>query len=579
MIDALTAQIAIVDNAGNIVMTNRAWRDFAQANSSDPTQLAVANNYLLACENAVGVCGKEGPCVAAGIRGVLSGAKPSFSLEYACDSANERRWFVVRVEQLTGERRGRAIVAHENVTDRRAAEDRLRHESLHDALTDLPNRLLLEDRIQHCIARARREDIYDYAVLILDLDRFKVINDSLGHAAGDRLLLAVAERLRFCLRDIDTVSRPKSDIDTGAGSGTIARVGGDEFTLLLEGLRDPRDAVRIAERILAAVEQPLDFEGHELLTTASIGIAMGAPHYINGVNLLRDADVAMNRAKSCGKARYALFDGTMHELAVSRLRLESDLRRALERDELELHYQPIFSLDSNRPVGFEALLRWHRDGKLISPADFIPIAEDTGLIFPIGAWVLEEAARQLRAWRELSPAFEQMSMSVNLSRRQFADPGLVEHLRHVLDTTAIDPALLKLEITESVMILDTQSVAQILSRIRETGVRLSMDDFGTGYSSLSCLHRFPIDELKIDRAFIQDIPARPESAAVLQAIISLAHHLNIRVVAEGVESMEQVALLQTLSCDMAQGYLFARPLSADAAIRFITTAQVTEKVA
>ncbi len=375
------------------------------------------------------------------------------------------------------------------------------------------------------------------------------------------------------------MSRPNTAGDAGPGSGTVARLGGDEFTLLLEGLRDPHDAVRIAERILAAVEQPIHVDGHELLTTASIGIAMGTVNYIKGANLLRDADVALNRAKTSGKARYAVFDSTMHESAVSRLRLEGDLRRALERGEFQLHYQPIVSLDSKRPVGFEALLRWQHDGKLISPADFIPIAEDTGLIFPIGGWVLEEAARQLRAWRDLCPAFEHLSMSVNLSRRQFADPGLVEHLQHVLQTTEIEPSLLKLEITESVMIVDTQSAGQILNRIRETGALLSMDDFGTGYSSLSCLHRFPIDELKIDRAFIQDIPTRPESAAVLQAIISLAHNLNIRVVAEGVETMEQVALLQALNCDLAQGYLFARPLPADAALRFITSAPVAEKVA
>jgi diguanylate cyclase (GGDEF)-like protein/PAS domain S-box-containing protein len=572
-VDALTAYIAILDEAGNVLAVNRAWREFGDANPPAPSGFGVGANYLAVCESAAGPCSQDAQSVAAGIRAVLAGERDLFSHEYACHSPTEKRWFVARVSRFAGEGPVRVVVAHENVTERRIAEDRLRHDSLHDALTGLPNRALFADRVERCIERARRSPHYEFAVLFLDLDRFKVINDSLGHAAGDQLLTTVAGRLQHCLRATDCVTRPL-DADT-SHPHTVARLGGDEFTILLDDLHGPDDAARIAERILRTVTQPMQFGTHEVTTTASVGIVPsggGNGRYTSAKDLLRDADTAMYRAKAAGKARYAVFDSTMHDSAVARLQLESDLRRAVERNELVLHYQPIVSLQTrDRELeGFEALVRWRREGKLVSPADFIPIAEDTGLIVPIGAWVLREACRQLAAWRSQYPHLP-VSMSINLSRRQLPDPALVPLLNQVLLETGVDPHLVKLEITESVIMDDSNAANKVLAAIKETGVRFSMDDFGTGYSSLSCLHRFPIDVLKIDRAFLSNIGERRNAAAVVQAIVSLAHSMGMKVVAEGLETAEQLAFLQPLACDYGQGYLFSRPLPADAAERFLTT--------
>ncbi len=387
-LDALTAHVAILDPCGNILAVNRAWRDFALANSAGGANFAEGANYLAVCKSAHGACSSEAAAVADGIGSVLRGERDVFSLEYPCHSPTEKRWFVVRVSRFAGESPIRVVVAHENVTERRMAEDRLRHDSLHDALTGLPNRLLFHDRVARCLKRSQREPAYRFAVLFLDLDRFKVVNDSLGHAAGDKLLTTVAERLEGCLREGDSVARPTGD----RGGVVVARMGGDEFTVLLDGLRMPTDAARVAERILGAVCRPVQFEGQEIITTASIGIVLGGPQYESDKDVLRDADAAMYKAKGAGKNRYAVFDSALHEAAVTRLRLESDLRWAVEREELVLHYQPIISLQTRELEGFEALIRWRHDGGLVNPAQFIPVAEDTGLIVPIGTWVLRKPA-------------------------------------------------------------------------------------------------------------------------------------------------------------------------------------------
>ncbi len=474
----------------------------------------------------------------------------------------------------------------------RQAGERMAFQAQHDGLTGLPNRVLFTDRVERCLARAHRYSDYHFAVLFMDLDRFKLVNDSLGHAAGDQLLITVAQRLARCLRKTDGIARMdpapgveapgltrrdgerEGGIEWREGCGlrqgpTVARMGGDEFTIILDDLRDPADAVHVAQQILAALAEPVRFEGQEIITSASIGIVCGTAGYSNARDLLRDADAAMYRAKTGGRDRFAVFDATMHDSAVNRLRMESDLRRAVERHELQLHYQPIVSLATREICSFEALLRWNREGKAISPSDFIPVAEDTGLIVSLGAWVLEQACRQLKIWRDKFPSMRNASISVNLSRKQFADRELVTRIAGILADTGLTSGDLKLEITESVIMEDTESSRDALAQIEHLGVGLQMDDFGTGYSSLSCLHKFPLQGLKIDRSFIVSVSGRRDAVAVLQAIVALAHNLGMEVVAEGLETTEQVALLQALDCDRGQGYYFARPMTAEAAEDFI----------
>ena len=427
----------------------------------------------------------------------------------------------------------------------------------HDPLTGLPNRALFREGVERCIEQAKRKPRLTFAVLFMDLDRFKVVNDSLGHAVGDKLLVLVSKRLAASVRKTDIVSRYDPD-------GTIARVGGDEFTILLEELKDPADAIRVAERARQEVAKPCVIDGHEIFPAASIGIVTGTGDS-TGEEILRDADAAMYRAKSAG-TRIAVFDPTLHDVAMMRLRLESDLRRAIERQEFSLVYQPIVSLSSRELIGFEALVRWAPGGKQISPAEFVPIAEETGLILPIGAWVLRKACEQLSQWQTRYPQ-SAVTMSVNLSPRQLGDPTMMSQLRQVLADTRLRPGSLKLEITETVMMSDPPAMRELFGQIKKLGIAVQMDDFGTGYSSLSCFHQFPIDGLKIDRSFVANMEQRGDYAAVVEAIISLCHNLGVQVVAEGLETLDQVKLLQALKCDYGQGYFFNQPLPADAAER------------
>ena len=436
----------------------------------------------------------------------------------------------------------------EDVTERQQSQARLYHEAMHDALTGLPNRPFFMQRLTAALVRHRRGEAAPPAVLFLDLDRFKVVNDSLGHHVGDELLVAVAGRLRGCVRDEDTV----------------ARFGGDEFAVLLEELDDPAYASLVAERIASAVAAPVNLSGYEVFTGASIGIAMGAEGHDRPEYLLRNADMAMYRAKGSGASRYEVFDRAMHARALARLQMETDLRRALSRGEFVLHYQPIVALSTGRMIGVEALCRWmHPEQGMIPPGDFIGTAEETGIIVPLGEWVLEEACTRLAEWRA-EFAHARIAVSVNLSARQFAHRGLVGHVRRTLERTGLDARHLKLELTESVLMEGGGTTAAMLQELSDLGIDLQLDDFGTGYSSLAYLHRFPIGALKIDRSFVSRMLPQDPTAQLVRSIASMAKGLNLAVTAEGVETMEQLAQVREIGCDFAQGFLISRPLPAAA---------------
>jgi diguanylate cyclase (GGDEF)-like protein/PAS domain S-box-containing protein len=424
-----------------------------------------------------------------------------------------------------------------------------------DPLTGLPNRLLFIDRLGRLIKHSKRRKDHLFAVLFMDLDGFKMINDSLGHLAGDQLLVGVASRLEKCLRSSDTVARLGETF-------TVARLGGDEFTILLDDIKEPDDANRAAERLMKALAPPFLLAGKEIFTSISIGIALSNTAYEEPEDMLRDADTAMYRAKSLGKARFEVFDADMRASVMARLQLETDMRRALERNEFRNFYQPIVALDSGHVVGFEALMRWqHPTRGMIGPEEFIFVAEETGLIRDLGWWSLREACRQMSTWRARSKAYLDLTMSVNVSAKQLLQPHLVEEMKKLLTETALPPEALKLEITESAVMADPAAAAEMLQRIKSLGIRLAIDDFGTGYSSLSYLHRFPLDTLKIDRSFISGDGEGSEGMEIARTIMPMAKTLRLDVVAEGVETVEQVGLLRRLQCKYAQGYFFSKPLA------------------
>lgn len=443
---------------------------------------------------------------------------------------------------------GTELQLRQLLSDRELHEQRLRHDSLHDPLTGLPNRSLFMRRLTAATLRARRGQDGLFAVLFLDVDGFKLVNDSMGHHVGDELLVSIARRLEGCVR----------------GGDIVARLGGDEFAILLERISDVRDAAMVAERVQEALQAPLSLGGYDHTASASIGVALSSGASEQPEYVLRSADIAMYRAKNTGRGRYEMFDRAMHAEALTRLQIETDLRHAFDRNEFFLHYQPIISLRLGTVVGAEALIRWrHFERGVVSPATFIPVAEDTGLVVPLGRWVLREACRQAVDWQSRAPAGQPFSISVNLSVREFAQPDLVKTVASILEETRLPPGALRIEITESALIGQKHPAIETVEQLRALGVAIHLDDFGTGYSALSYLHRLPLDAVKVDRAFTASIDQEERPLHVVKAIVSLSHAIGLEVVAEGVANEKQLALLREMGCDLAQGFIFSRPCSSE----------------
>jgi diguanylate cyclase (GGDEF)-like protein/PAS domain S-box-containing protein len=508
------------------------------------------------------------PKVEAELQRHLRGDSPHFQNEHRILHENgEYLWVLargLRVLQDDG-KPSRVAGSLTDITSRKHAEAELLHNAFYDGLTNLPNRALFMDRLGSTLARAERHRDYVFAVLFLDMDRFKIVNDSLGHGVGDQLLISLAQRLENCLRPGDTA----------------ARLGGDEFTVLLDDIASPEDVSQIAHRFQNELARPFELQGHSVVSTASIGIVLGrekgAPlRYSQPEEILRDADTALYRAKALGRSRHEVFDETMHLRAVSLLKLEADLRRAFENEEFQVFYQPILSLHNGRIAGFEALARWqHPTRGLVSPGEFVPLAEETGLIVPLDDWVFKQACRQTHFWKQQfdadfatrRPPYGQagstpLTININLSSRHFADSNLTEKIERLLGESELDASALHLEITESVILDNLQDTAAMLKKLKTLGLLLAIDDFGTGYSSLSYLHQLPLDFLKIDRAFTNQMSEGGENQEIVRAILSLAQNLQMQTVAEGVETEGQAQLLKSIGCDFGQGYLFSRPLTA-----------------
>ncbi len=490
----------------------------------------------------------------------LEGTAHRFESEYRLlHRDGTYRWMLTRgiaVRNIEGNAY-RMAGSQADITSHKITEqmlEKLLHNVSHDSLTGLPNRSLFIDRLERCISYSRRKKEYLFAVLFIDIDRFKIVNDSLGHSVGDLLLIETSKRLLTCLRPEDT----------------IARLGGDEFAILLEEIVDTNDAIRVSRRIQKELKTPFSLNSHDVFTSASIGIAIGSSAHEQPEELLRDADLAMYKAKTQGRARHEVFDSGMHTHAIEILQLETDLRRAVERQEFLIHYQPIISLYTGKIIGFEALIRWMHPLRGFVPSDkFIPIAEETGLIIPIGHWVLKEACTQIKIWQNQFPFEKPLTISVNISGKQFSHPHLIEQIYQIIKETELEANNLKLEITESTIMENAETARSMLFQLRDLNIQLQIDDFGTGYSSLSYLHRFPVNTLKIDRSFVSRIGSNDENLEIVKTIILLAKNLGMEVIAEGIETEEQLIQLRNLNCEYGQGYYFAKPMDRSIIEKFI----------
>ncbi|MBI5120236.1 MAG: PAS domain S-box protein [Rhodospirillales bacterium] len=488
----------------------------------------------------------------------LSGATTHVEVEYRIRHSDGRyRWMLLRGSSVADPQSGkpaRMAGSQTDITERKRTEQQLLHDAFHDGLTGLPNRALFMDRLGQALTRVKRDSTRSFAVMFLDLDHFKYVNDSLGHSAGDSLIVSIARRLDN--------SRRASD--------TVARLGGDEFALLIEDITSQDNALEIAERLRQSMTKPVNLLGQEIFPTASMGIAVAHPGYERPEDMLIDADLAMYEAKSVGRDRITLFNPQMRVHSSKQLEMGSDLRRAFERNELVMFYQPIVAMQSGRIAGFEALIRWrHPTRGIVPPGDFIPLAEETGLIIPIGWWVIEESSRRMQAWNDGREQARHLMMSINISARQFKEPGLIDRISDLIDDHKLDAAQMKLEITESLLMDNPEVATEWLASLKALGVSLSIDDFGTGYSSLSYLHRFPFDYLKVDRSFVATMFEKRENMEIVRAIVALGTNLGMQIIAEGVETAEQYEVLRELGCHFAQGYYFSRPIpEADAQALF-----------
>ena len=489
----------------------------------------------------------------------LNGATEQLEFEHRMrNAAGEYLWVLARGVAVRDEKGNpyRMAGSQTDITARKRAEHQLQHDALHDGLTGLANRVLFIDRLACALADLQRRAAPDFSVLFFDLDRFKNINDSLGHTVGDKLLLGIARRLEHFLRPGDTV----------------ARLGGDEFAILIHRVEDASGAIHVADRIQDILSMNFSIDGNDVMVTASIGIAHSSTGYTNPEEILRDADIAMYRAKAEGKARYEIFDRDMHQSAVALLKLETELRRSVHRGEFIMNYQPIVSLKGGRIVGFEGLVRWqHPERGIVTPSQFIAIAEETGLIVPLGWWVLRESCRQTRIWQKMFPGEPSLWISVNMSGKLFMNSEMVDQLLSILEETGLAPSSLRIEVTENVVMDHADLAVRNLMELRALGVQISIDDFGTGYSSLSYLQRFHYDQLKIDRSFVSQLAFPGDSRAIVETILNLANSLGIGVIAEGIETAEQVDRLRQMQCPHGQGFWFSRPLAVSAAEELIAS--------
>jgi len=458
----------------------------------------------------------------------------------------------------------RLVIVNRDITERKLAEEQLEHNSFHDGLTGLPNRRLFLDRLEHSFARARRNTDYQYAVLFVDVDGFKVFNETMGASAGDRVIVEIARRLASCLRHDDTVARPRGKLPVS--DAVLSRLGGDEFTILLEAITDPSDALRVANRIVATVAKPFSVDGHAVATTTSVGVSLSMIMPDRAEDLLRDAEIAMRRAKGLGGSRCELYDTGMHSRAEDRLKLEKELRAAFDRNQFRVYYQPIVHLETKRITGFEALVRWHHPEQgIVSPFKFIEAAEDMGLLVSIGQWVIWQACKQVQAWQSRYQQAGTLGVTLNLSDKQFTHKNLVSDVRAAIQETGVIADSVQLEITENIAMADAKLTANVMSQLKHLGVRIGIDDFGTGALSLSWLRRFPIDVLKIDRSLVSNITTDRVNHDIMQLIITVAGSLNRKVIAEGIETATHLERIRALGCELGQGYYFSQPVEAEKA--------------
>lgn len=541
VLDSIGALTAVLDGTGRVIAVNRTWTAAALARGA-AANLGLGADYLDVTRRAA-AAGSPGAAQAeAGIRTVLDGVRSRFEMDYECPDGTEDRWFQLVVESLDVAGGG-AVVSHWEITDRKRAEQELLHHALHDRLTGLPNRALLADRIEHAIDRARRDERY-VALMFLDLDRFKLVNDSLGHAAGDELIRLVAERLTHTVR----------------GDDTVARFGGDEFVVVCEHLVTPEEVDHLAARVIEAFSYPFLLAGREIVVVPSIGVAVKAPGSDETADVLvRNADTAMYRAKEDGGRRYAFFDDHLRERAVQRLEIEQDLRRAITGEDFSLEYQPQYDLASGALIGAEALLRWPRAGRPIAPDEFVPVAEETGLIVQIGAIAFLRACVQLAAWDAAGLFLP--SLCVNVSARQLGEPGLVSMVEDVIARAGLAPGRICLEITETAVVDDPAHAVAVLHDLSRIGVQIALDDFGTGHTALRHLSEYPLQWLKIDRAFVAQLGRDRAAAAVVAGIVAMSGPLGVDVLAEGVETEAQLDALKRAGCRYGQGYLLGRPIA------------------